>query len=478
MERTVYGEILRMKQFIDKIFRISENHTTIRTEILAGITTFLTMAYIIFVQPAVLSTDFAGRPTGLDYGAVLLATCVSSALATIFMGLYARYPIALAPGMGENFFFVSVIMTLSSPALGFVAPWRVALGIVFISGIIFLILSVLKIRQWIIESISSSLRNGIAVGIGLFIAYLGLQNSGLLVKNELAGTNWVILNPELLKGKTIAVYDFITFLSGLLVACALQVRRVRGALLIGILTSTVTALLLGRVQLQPGGIITNLVGLPHIAEPSAFRMDIISALTPVAIPFIIIFLFMDLFDTVGTMIGVCEQAGFMEGDKLPRAERVLLVDAAGTVAGACLGTSTVTSYIESAAGVSAGGRTGLTSVIVGILFLLALLFSPLISLVGKQPAVTACALVIVGVMMLANARKIQWDDYSEAIPAFFIILGIPLTYSISDGLALGFISYPLVKFLGGKGRDVSAFVYLLGVILVFYFVFVRARIYL
>lgn len=468
---------VQMKQFIEKTFRISEYNTSIRTEILAGVTTFLTMAYIIFVQPAVLSTDFAGNPTGLDYGAVLLATCISSAMTTIFMGLYARYPIALAPGMGENFFFVSVIMALSTPALGFVAPWRVALGIVFISGIIFMLLSILRVRQVIIEAISPSLRSGIAVGIGLFIAYLGLQNSGLLAKNELAGTNWINFNPKLLKGETIVVYDFLIFSVGLLIACALQVRRIRGSLLIGILSSTITALLLGRVQLQPGGIIVNLVGLPHIAVSSAFKMDIVSALNPVAIPFIVIFVFMDLFDTVGTMIGVCEQAGFMEGDKLPRAEKVLLVDAAGTVAGACLGTSTVTSYIESAAGVSVGGRTGLTSVVVGVLFLLALLFSPLISLVGKLPAVTACALVIVGVMMLTNARKIQWDDYSEAIPAFFIILGIPLTYSISDGLALGFISYPLVKLLGGKGRDVKGFMYVLGIILIFYFIFVRARTY-
>lgn len=466
-----------MKQFMEKTFRISEHNTSIRTEILAGVTTFLTMAYIIFVQPAVLSTDFEGNPTGLDYGAVLLATCISSAMTTIFMGLYARLPIALAPGMGENFFFVSVIMALSAPGLGFVAPWRVALGIVFISGIIFMLLSILRVRQVIIEAISPSLRSGIAVGIGLFIAYLGLQNSGLLAKNELSGTNWIIFNPKLLKGETIVVYDFLIFSVGLLIACALQVRRIRGSLLIGILSSTVTALLLGRVQLQPGGIITNLVGLPRIAESSVFKMDIASALNPVAIPLIIIFVFMDLFDTVGTMIGVCEQAGFMEGDKLPGAEKVLLVDAAGTVAGACLGTSTVTSYIESAAGVSAGGRTGLTSVVVGVLFLLALLFSPLISLVGKLPAVTACALVIVGVMMLTNARKIQWNDYSEAIPAFFIILGIPLTYSISDGLALGFISYPLVKLLGGKGRDVRSFVYVLGLILIFYFIFVRARTY-
>jgi AGZA family xanthine/uracil permease-like MFS transporter len=257
------------------------------------------------------------------------------------------------------------------------------------------------------------------------------------------------------------------FAFGLFVAAALLVRRVRGSILWGILAATVLALVLGEIRY--GGVF----GLPEIAQAAAFKMDIASAFSLICLPFIIIFIFMDVFDTLGTLIGVSEQAGFVKDGKLPRASRALTIDAAGTVAGACLGTSTITSYIESAVGVAYGGRTGLTSVVTGLLFLLALFFSPIIAMVGGYPPITACALVIVGVMMAGNIRKIDWNDYSEAIPAFFIMIGIPLCYQIADGLALGFISYPIIKFLGGRGREVNWLIYLIAAVMILYFIFVR-----
>ena len=443
---------------MENFFNLKEEGTNVKTEVMAGLTTFLTMAYIIFLQPAVLSTDFAGNPTGLDFGAVLLATCIASALASILMGLIAKYPIALAPGMGENFFFVSVIMSLS--ALGIRNSWQVALGIIFISGVIFLILSILRVREAIIDAVSPSIRNGIAVGIGLFIAFIGLKNGGLIISKP--GT-FVGLNPNILSA------DIAVFVFGLLVASVLHCRRVRGSILWGILAAAVLALILGKVTL------CSPFGLPDIKHHIAFKMDIMGALTVTCIPFIVVFVFMDMFDTVGTLVGVAEQAGFIKDNKLPRANKALLADATGTVAGACLGTSTVTSYIESATGVEYGGRTGLTSVTTGILFLLALLFGPLVGMIGNYLPITAPALVIVGAMMIRNVMKIDWNDYSECIPAFLTLIGIPLTFSIADGLALGFISYPIVKLFSGKGKEVKWLMYVLAVILIIYFIFVRAR---
>ncbi len=450
-------------QFLEKTFRLSENNTTVRIEILAGVTTFLTMAYIIFVQPAVLSKDFAGQPTGLDTGAILLATCLAAAIATVFMGLYARYPIALAPGMGENFFFISTIMAMS--AMGFANPWQTALGIVFYSGILFLILSVTRVREMLLNAISPSMRNGIAVGIGIFIAFIGLKNGGIVVAKP--GT-LVGLNTNFLDHSVLA--DITVFLAGLLVAGGLYARNVRGSILWGILASAVTAMMFGKLQ------ISSVFGLPDLDKSAIFKMDLVGALTLKALPFIFVFLFMDMFDTIGTLIGVAEQAGFVKDNKLPRANKVLLVDAAGTVAGACLGTSTVTSYIESAAGVAYGGKTGLTSVTVGILFLVALFFAPLISGVGSYLPVTACALVIVGALMMKNVMKIDWQDASEAIPAFLITIGIPLTFSISDGLAIGFVTYPVVKLISGKGRSVNAMMYIVAAVIIAYYAAVRIRI--
>jgi len=443
---------------LNQVFRLQEQGTDLRTEVLAGLTTFLTMSYIIFVQPAVLSVDFAGQPTGLDFGAVVVATCLGSALASILMGLYARYPIALAPGMGENFFFVSVVMALGG--LGVANAWRTALGIVFISGVAFIILTVLRVREAVIDAISPSMRNAIAVGIGLFIAFIGLRNGQVIVgkPGTLVGLN---THP--------AAADVLVFVVGLLVASVLLVRRVRGSLLWGIVASAGVGLVFGKIR------VAGIVGLPHVAEPALFRLDIAGALHPALLPFIIVFLFMGLFDTVGTLIGVAEQAGFLKDGHLPRANRALLVDATGIAAGACFGTSTITCFIESASGVAVGGRSGLTSVVAGLLFLLALLFGPLIGMIGNYAPITAPALVLVGVMMIQNARKIDWDDYSEAVPAFLTVVGIPLAYSIADGLALGFVAYPLIKLLSGRGREVRWLSYVMAALLVVYFVFVRNR---
>lgn len=444
---------------IASFFRLKDNQTDIHTEVVAGITTFLTMAYIIFVQPAVLTTDFAGNPTGMDFNAVLLATCLASALSTIIMALLARYPIALAPGMGENFFFVSVVMSLS--ALGLAEAWKTALAIVFIASLVFMALSIFRVREAVIDGISPSMCNAIAVGIGLFIAFIGLRNGGLIVAKPgtLVGLNTKIISA-----------DFLIFGFGLLVTAALHARRVRGSILIGILAATLLAMGLGKVPLTG-----HLVGLPAIQKSSFLQMDFHSALTLDCLPFIVVFLFMALFDTVGTLVGVAQQAGLMKDNKLPRASQALLADAIGGAAGAALGTSTVTSFIESATGVEQGGRTGLTGLTVAALFILAIFFSPLVALIGKHPPITAPALVIVGALMLQNTRKIDWLDFSESIPSFLIIVGIPLTYSIADGLALGFISYPVIKLFSGKGREVKWLMYVLAAILVFYFIFFRTK---
>jgi len=439
---------------LERLFKLSEHGTSVKTEVMAGLATFMTMAYIIFVNPAILSMDFNGHPTGLSVDAALLATCVASFVATVLMGLYANLPIAQAPGMGENFFFVTVVMALA--AMGIANSWQVALGIVFVSGVIFLILSLLKFRKAIIDAISPSLKNAIAVGIGLFIAFLGLKNAQVIIENS--GT-FITFNSHILQ------VDVLIFFAGLIFTAVLHVRKIRGAILWGILFTTVLSLIAGKVQFQ------GVVGLPK--DHAFFKMDILSALQFQLIPFIIVFLFMDMFDTVGTLIGVAEQANIMEDNQLPGANRALISDAVGTVAGACSGTSTVTSYIESAVGVEYGGRTGLTSVFTGLFFLAALLFNPLIGMVGKYLPITSPALVIVGAMMIRNVLKIEWSDFSEAIPAFLIILGIPLSVSIHNGLAMGFITYPIIKLLSGKGKEVSWLVYLVALIFLLRYVFIQ-----
>lgn len=488
---------------LDRFFRLSENGTNIRTELLAGVTTFLTMAYIIFLQPAVLSGNLFGRPNGMDAGSVMTATCLAAALATVVMGLYARYPIAQAPGMGENFFFALFVVPAAAAmiadrveagqmAQGDTTPWQVALGVVFIAGVLFLALSLLGVRKMILDAVSSNLRHAIAVGIGLFIAFIGLKNAGLVVADPV---QCVRLNARF------GSPDTLVFFTGLTVTVALHARRVRGSIIWGIGASTLLSIVLLYALPAPetngdadeptaasvSGLFTHFaeaekiarevgpVSTPPSIAPTFLKMDLVRALAPPMLPFILVFLFMDLFDTLGTLIGVSERAGLMKNGKLPRAQQAMLSDAVGTVAGAALGTSTVTSFIESTAGVEQGGRTGLTALTTAALFLVALFFSPLIALVGSYAPITAAALVVVGAMMMASVKRIDWDDFTEAVPAFLIVIGIPLTFSIADGLALGFLSYPVVKLLAGRSRDVKWPMYVLAAVLVAYFLLVRAR---
>ncbi|MGQ9663248.1 MAG: NCS2 family permease [Kiritimatiellia bacterium] len=465
---------------LERFFDLVQHRTTVKTEIVAGLTTFMTMAYIIVVQPAVLSGKMFNMDTGMDFGAVMAATCIAAALSTLVMALYGRYPIALAPGMGENFFFVFTILPAVTAA-GAGTPWKTALGVVFVSGVLFYVLYALGIREMIFNAISPSMKNGIAVGIGLFIAFIGLQSAGVIVRDP--GT-LVRLTPAM------ASPDLAVFAVGLFVAAACHFRRVRGSLLIGMAAATMLALLLRSVllrlpRLAEAKVISESMlmtrfapcrvplSLPPSIAPTFFQMDVRNAFSVSLVPIILVLLFMDTFDTVGTLIAIAEQAGFMKDNRLPRVRQAMLADQTGTVIGACLGTSTTTSYIESAAGVEVGGRTGLTAVTVAVLFLLALFLAPLVKMLGGYPPITAPALVIVGAMMARNATKIDWSDCSEAIPAFLIIIGIPLSYSIADGLALGFVSYPVVKLLAGKGKSVGVLMYVLALVLVAYFVFIR-----
>ncbi|MFA5385451.1 MAG: NCS2 family permease [Eubacteriales bacterium] len=468
---------------MEKYFHLSENGTTVRTEILAGLTTFLTMSYIIFVQPAALSGSMFGFQTGMDFGALTTATCLSSALACLVMGFVARYPIALAPGMGENFFFVFSVMPAAAAA-GFANSWQVALGVVFVSGVLFFVIYLLGIREHIFNSISPSMKNAIAAGIGIFIAFIGLQNAGLIIKSSSSG---VVLNAHF------ASPDLIIFFFGLFLSAILFARRVRGAILWGIAGAAVLAIVLKlALPLLPAAIsgsklVTEsmlmtrfslahgIISAPPSLAPTFLKMDLVHALSIAMWPFIIVFLFMDVFDTIGTLVGVGEQAGFIKDNKLPRVRQAMLADQTGTVIGSLLGTSTVTSYIESSAGVEAGGRTGLTSISVAFFFLLALFFSPLVAMIGSYGVITAPALVMVGAMMMRNAAKIEWSEYSESIPAFLVLVGIPFSYSIGDGLALGFISYSVVNLLSGKAKRVSGLMYVLSAVLLLYFFLLRSQ---
>lgn len=468
---------------IARLFRVEDHSTSVRTELLAGATTFLTMAYIIFVQPAVLSGAMFGMETGMDFGAVTTATCLAAAFATAIMGLYARYPIALAPGMGQNFFFVFTALPVAAAA-GASEPWRAALGAVFLAGVVFLGISLLKVRQQLIDAVSPSMKQALAVGIGLFIAFIGLKNAGVVIGDP--GT-LVKMNPAMISP------DVVVFLVGFVAAVVLHARGVRGSIIWGILAALATALTLRAAMpvlpetwrasaiVQQSALLSQfapadgLVAAPPSLAPTFFRMDLGHAMAAAMVPVVVMFLFMDVFDTTGTLIGVSQQAGLLVDGKLPRVERAMLSDAVGTVAGAALGTSTVTSYIESAAGVEQGGRTGLTAVTVAALFLLALFFSPVIAMVGSYPPITAPALVLVGAMMARNVTGIDWRDYTEAVPAFLTVIGIPLFHSIADGLSLGLITHPLIKLLSGRGREIQWTSAALAVLLILYFVFVRAR---
>jgi AGZA family xanthine/uracil permease-like MFS transporter len=427
---------------LERWFKLTDNKTNVRTEVAAGLTTFMTMAYIIFVNPGVV------QATGMPFEAVMYATVASTVLATLLMAFLANYPIALAPGMGLNAYFTYTVV------LGMGWPWQTALGAVFISGIVFILLTLTKVREAIIDSVPASLKGAIGAGIGLFIAFIGLKNGGVIVADP---ATFVAL------GNLRNAAPFLT-LVGIMITAILMALRVNGAILWGIIAAAVLGIPLGVVT-PPA----SLFQLPHISvwKPVLFKLDISGALALGILDVVFAFLFVDMFDTVGTLIGVAKQANFLDKDgKLPRAKEAMLADAIGTVGGSFFGTPTVTSYVESAAGVAAGGRTGLVGLVVSALFLLSLFFTPLVRAIGDAGAVTAPALVIVGSLMIKAALDVKWDEASEAIPAFIAMIAMPLTYSIANGIALAFISYPLVKLCSGKGRQVHPIMYVLAVLFI------------
>ena len=430
-----------------RFFKLSENGTTVRTEIAAGATTFATLSYIIFVQPAVLAQ------AGMDFGAVMTATCLASAFATLVMGLYANYPIAVAPAMGHNFFFAFTVV------VGMGVPWTVALGADFLAGALFIALAAFRFREAVMDAVPACLKSAIPVGIGLLITFVGMQWGGIVVADPAS----VVKLGDLTAPPTLLA------VGGFLLIAALQVRRVRGSILIGILVTTAVGAALGLLPY------TGIAGAPPSLRPTFLRLDVAGALRPELIEVVFVFLFLAVFDTVGTLIGVSTQAGFLKDGKLPRAGRALLSDAIGTTAGTLLGTSTVTAYVESAAGVAAGGRTGLANVTTAALFVLAMFFYPLVQLMGgavevaggaRLLPVTAGAVMTIGYLMMGNVTRVRWDDLSDAVPAFLTIVTMPLTLSIADGLAFGFTSYALLKLLSGRGRDVPALVYVLAALFV------------
>ncbi len=434
-----------LKHHIDRFFLLTENKTDIPTEIRAGLATFLTASYIIFVQPAVLAQ------TGMDFGAVMTATCLSAALGCLIMGLWANYPIALAPGMGLNFYFTYTIV------LGQGVAWETALGAVFCSGLVLIILTVLRVREFILNLIPDFLKTGIAAGIGLFIAFIGFVQGGLVVENP----------ATLVKFGNLKSLPVIFTLSGVILIGVLLQKKVKGAILIGMLTLTLLGLPFGLVTFQ--GVIT----APPAIGPTLMKMDILGALDLGLITVILVFVFVDLFDTAGTLVGISQQAGLLKQGKLPRATRAFLPDAVATTAGAAMGTSTVVCYIESSTGVAEGGRTGLTAVVVAGLFLLALFFSPIAQMIGGGISVeagrtlypiTAPVLIIVGCLMASNLSQINWKQWDEALPAFLVFVGMPLTYSIADGMALGFITYPLLKIFSGKIKEVHPIMGLIAIL--------------
>lgn len=420
----------------EKIFRLKEKKTNVKTEIMAGITTFMTMSYILAVNPQILGD------AGMDKGAVFTATIIASIIAILIMALYANLPFALAPGMGLNAFFTyTVVITMGK-------SWEFALAAVFIEGIIFVFLTFFNVREAIFNAIPRSLKTAVSVGIGLFIALIGLLNSTVIVKNDVG----------LGLGNLVSKESFIFFI-GLLIMAVLTARKTKGALLIGIVISTIIALFTGVSKLPEGGIIQ----LPPSLSPIAFKLDFSSMFSLEMFSVVFAFLFVDLFDTIGTLTGVATKAKMLdENGQLPNAGRALFADSIGTTLGALLGTSTVTTFVESATGVAEGGRTGLTALSTGFCFFLSIFFYPLITIIPAQA--TAAALVMVGLFMIDSIVDINFGDFTESFPAFMTIIMMPFAYSIAEGIAFGMISYASVKLLTGKGKEVSPLVYVLALV--------------
>ncbi|WP_339087255.1 NCS2 family permease [Enterococcus hirae] len=423
-----------MKEKLLSYFEIEKLGTTVRREILAGFTTFISMAYILFVNPTVLGAS------GMDEGAVFTATALASAIGCILMGGLARYPIGTAPALGINAFFAY------SVCLGMGIPWETALAGVFVASLIFILITIFKLREMIIDAIPADLKYAISGGIGLFIAFLGLNEGGVIVSNE----------STLVGLGSLSVGSTWLTIFGLVVTAILLIRRVPGGIFIGMVASTILGLVTGLIPM-PSQLVsaapslkpTFLVALKHIGDINSLQMWVV----------VLTFLLVTFFDTAGTLVGLANQAGFMKDNKMPRVGKALASDSTAMLAGSLLGTSPVGAFVESSAGIAVGGRSGITAVTTGILFLFGLFFSPLLSVVTSQ--VTAPALIIVGVLMAQSLRQIEWGKLEIAIPAFLILIGMPLTYSISDGIALGFIFYPITMIAAKRGKEVSPIMYLL-----------------
>ncbi|WP_201618284.1 NCS2 family permease [Psychrobacter urativorans] len=421
---------------IERYFGINGDNTTVKTEILAGVTTFLTMAYIIFVNPNVLAE------AGMDKGAVFVATCLASALGCFIMGLYARLPVALAPGMGLSAFFTYGVV------MGMGYAWETALGAVFLSGCIFVVLSLFKIREWIIDAIPLCLKQGVVAGIGAFLAFIALQSSGIIVNHD---ATLVALGDMTMFSPVMASLGFIVIIG-------LSYKKIPGAVTISILLIALISLLTGHTQF------TGVMSAPPSMAPTLMQLDIAGAFDVTMISVIFAFLFVDLFDTAGTLIATTSQANLIDKDgKIPNMGKALLADSTATVAGSLLGTSSTTSYIESVAGVASGGRTGLMAVTVGILFLLSIFFAPLAGMIPVYA--TAGAIFYVAVLMLGTLKDINWGDLTEAAPVAVVLLFTPLTYSVADGIALGFITFTAVKLAAGKFSEITIPVWVLTLIL-------------
>ncbi|MFD2211853.1 NCS2 family permease [Virgibacillus halophilus] len=439
-----------------KYFRFEELGTNYRTEFMAGLTTFLAMAYILFVNPTTLSLegiDLGPGVSHMDQGAVFTATAVSAVVGTLFMGVIGKYPVALAPGIGLSAFFAYTVV------LGYGIPWQTALSGVLVSGVFFIILSLTGLREKIINAIPADLKMAVSAGIGLFITFIGFKNAGIIVGNDstLVAIGNLSSGPVLLS------------IFGLIVSFILLVRGIKGAIFYGMILTAVVGMFTG--QIEPphgiGGVVGHVPSLAPTFGQAFIHFGDIFTLQMLVV--ILTFLFVDFFDTAGTLMAVANQAGLMKDNRLPRAGRALFADSAATVAGAIVGTSTTTSYVESTAGVGAGGRTGFTAIVTAGFFLLALFFSPLLSVI--TPAVTSPALIIVGVLMASSLKHIAWEKMEIAIPAFMTIIAMPLTYSIATGIAAGFIFYPITMLVKGRGKEINGIMYMLFIIFILYFIF-------
>jgi adenine/guanine/hypoxanthine permease len=426
---------------LERIFHLHENKTTVRQELLAGLTTFMTMAYVVVVNPRILSE------AGMPVDGVLFATCISAALATLVMGIWANYPIALAPGMSLNAYFTYSIVIQRG------VPWQTALGVVLLSGLLFLVLTLTNIREQIVNGIPDCLKYGTAAGIGLFIAFVGFRNAGIIVANP---STFVAL------GKT-SDPQVILAAVGVVLIAILMARRVGSAILIGIVIITLVGIPF-KVSQWP----THLFSWPH-PSGTLFKLDLRAAFKIGLGELVFVFFFVDLFDNVGTLVGVCEQGGFLRDGKLPRASRALLADAFGTIVGALTGTSTVTSYIESAAGVAAGARTGLGNLMIAALFVGAMFCAPIVSAIPSYA--TAPALILVGALMCGEVAKVKWSDYTESVPAFLTVIGTPLTFSIATGLSLGLLSFTFLKVFTGRYKEISPLIWVLSVLFLLRYAF-------